>query len=106
MGRLAPGEEADDLGLELEDDADAGVEAAEVGGHGGYGEARAGRVGGERIRCGGVEGGAGGNVRGDDLGEESVTYQWVYAKDETRYGYFSRSLSCMLAALKMPRLRT
>ena len=33
MCRRMPGEEADDAGLEDEDDADSGIEAAEVVGH-------------------------------------------------------------------------
>lgn len=46
VGAVFPGEETEDFGLEDEDYADAGVEAAEVGGHGGYVEGGTFDVGG------------------------------------------------------------
>ena len=52
MGAVFPGEETEDFGLEDEDYADAGVEAAEVRGHGCYVEGGALDVG--RVRGMGV----------------------------------------------------
>ena len=46
VGAVFPREETEDFGLEDEDHTDAGVEAAEVGGHGGYVEGGAFDVGG------------------------------------------------------------
>ena len=67
MRGFAPREEAEELVLEAEDDADAGVEAAEVGRHGGYGEAGAG---GEVIGWKGEGWVGGGGGGGEHLGEE------------------------------------
>lgn len=115
----APGEETDDARLELEDDADAGVEAVEIVEHGSAGEGWAGGlVGGEGVAWDGgvLDVAAGGHVLvggGHDLleepGSESIV-SWRACIHKRRRGvrttYFSRSLSCMLAcALKAERPR-
>ena len=68
MGRLAPREEAEEAVLELEDDADAGVEAAEVVRHGREGEVGPLGVGARVVADVGVIALAAELAGGDDLG--------------------------------------
>jgi hypothetical protein len=73
MCGCSPGEETDDLGLKDKDDTDAGVEAAEVGGHGREGEGRASN--GKVLATGWGGGVRGGEVfDGDYLVEQPIKY--------------------------------